>query len=181
MITLIYIITLTGGSNREDVNIKKLVEDKEAIIVQFKDIHYQAICLEDEGSHEYEWPMLESHNIFTTNVNHKLCPICNKLTYSKRPSADCILSELWVHCDEDSDCLKYWEDIDVTTMETNFYCSVCLDKLVSFQRSIGEVCCIDSIINCLHSFNLEGVDIKNEEELEILNIVIGNLIEIEIN
>jgi len=162
---------------REDVNIKKLVEDKQAIIVQFYGIHYQAIVLENEESYQYEWPSLERHDIFSSSLNHKLCPLCNKLTYTSSPTVECSLCKLWVHCHEGSSCLKYWDGIDTEEMSTNFYCSVCLDILVSYQRSTGEVCCIESIINCLRSFNLEDAEVRDDEEIEILNVVIGNIIQ----
>ena len=49
--------------------------------------------------------------------------------------------------------------------------------LASYQKSSGVECTIEIVMNCLRSFNLEGVDVRNTEEIEILNVDIGKAIE----
>ena len=74
-------------------------------------------------------------------------------------------------------CRKYWENIDIDSIKDNkninYYCPICIDTLISFQKGTREECNIDSLLNCLHSFNIEGVEIKDEEESEILSIVLS--------
>ena len=52
-------------------------------------------------------------------------------------------------------------------MDMNFYYLLCLSILVSYQRLICEINCIDSIINYLRLFNLKNIDVMNNEEIEI--------------
>ena len=49
---------------------------------------------------------------------------------------------------------------------------VCIDTLISYQKSRNEECNIDNLLNCLRSFNLEDIEVRDEEEIEILNIVL---------
>ena len=48
-----------------------------------------------------------------------------------------------------------------------------MDALTSHEKSANESCTADSLLNCLCSFNLEGVDIKDEEEIEVLSVVLS--------
>ena len=72
-------------------------------------------------------------------------------------------------------CVKYWtdEDLEDLSIDENFYCCSCIDKLIDFQRSTKELSCIKNIINCLQSFNLSGVSIRTSKEIELLTIIIG--------
>ena len=56
--------------------------------------------------------------------------------------------------------------------DANFYCSVFPDTLVTLQKASGAECAIDAVMSCLRSFNLEGVDVQNQEEIENLNVII---------
>ena len=103
--------------------------------------------------------------------------MCNKLTYNQEATVYCCLCHLWVHCDDDSSCRKYWKDIDIDAIEDNdkinYYCPVCIDALISYHKGTREECNVDSLLNCLRSFNLEGIGIQYEEEIEILNVVLS--------
>lgn len=103
--------------------------------------------------------------------------MCNKLTYTQEVTVYYSLCYLWVHYDDDQPCRKYWQDIDIDTIEdnesVNYYCSACIDTLISYQKSMKEECTINVLLNYLRSFNLEGVGVKEEEEIEILHIVLS--------
>ena len=93
-------------------------------------------------------------------------------------SAEYSLCGLWMHREEA--CLKYWEYVDIYSISTyyiNVYCSVYLNNLLSYQKSSGVECKIEKVTNCLRLFNLEGADVRNSEEIENLNVVIGKTIE----
>jgi len=48
--------------------------------------------------------------------------------------------------------------------------------LIAFHKGTGEEYNIDYLLNCMHSFNLDRVEIKNEEEIEILNVVLSEVL-----
>ena len=85
---------------------------------------------------------------------------------------------MWVNNEKNQLCIKYWTDLELNVLEEdyNFYCSICIDKLISFQRQTGEEYIIENILNCLRLFNLEGIDIHTEKEIKMLNIVISRAI-----
>ena len=101
--------------------------------------------------------------------------MCNKLSFSEEPVIYWYLCHLWAHCEDGILRRKYWENIDINSIEdnenVNYYCPICINTLISFQKGTREECNIDSLLNCLRSFNIEGFEIKCEEEIEILNIV----------
>ena len=90
---------------------------------------------------------------------------------------NCILFDLWVHSSNDSQCLKYWKDIDVNLIEDDedmhYYCPMCIDTLISYQKSTKEEFNVDNLLNCLRSFDLEGVEIKDEVEINIIRVVLS--------
>ena len=89
----------------------------------------------------------------------------------------CCLCHLWVHCDKDSSCGKYWKDIDIDAIKDsaniNYYFPACIDALISYHKGTREDSNVDSLLNCLRSFNLEDIGVKHEEEIEILNVVLS--------
>ena len=103
--------------------------------------------------------------IFTSTVFHTFRP------------TRCVLCKLWVHCSENSPCLKYWNEVDIDTIEdyedVNYYCPVCIDTLVSYHKTSGEECNVDNLLNCLRSFNLEGVELKSDVEISVLKVVLS--------
>lgn len=140
-------------------------------------MYYEGLLLKDAPTKEPAWPSTESHNMFHPSVDKKVCPMCDKLSYSEEPAICCCLCHLWVHCEDGVSCRKYWENIDIDSIEDkeniNCYCPACIDALISFHKGTREECNIDSLLNCLRSFNIEGVEIKDEEEIEILSIVLN--------
>ena len=82
-----------------------------------------------------------------------------------------------MQCDEDEACIKYWDKIDIKIIKDNkcinYYCSIFIDTLISFQKLLREECNIHTLLNCLRSLNLEGVEVKDEKEIEILNTVLS--------
>jgi len=44
------------------------------------------------------------------------------------------------------------------------------------EYGTDEACNIDSVLNCLCLFNLENIEVRNEEEIKILHVVIDNVI-----
>ena len=84
------------------------------------------------------------------------------------------------HCEEDISCRKYWGNINIDSIEdnenANYYCPMCIDTLISFHKGTREECNIDSLLNYLGSFNIERVEIKCEEEIEILNIILSEVL-----
>jgi len=162
---------------REYIDIPLLIKENKLFLVQFYGAHYEGLRLGCCPEREIEWPSIESHNIFHPSVDKKLCPMCDLLTYTKEPSIHCVLCKLWVHCADGSPCLKYWKDIDIDYIEdnkdVNYYCPVCVDALISYQKSTSEDCTLDNLLNCLRSFNLEGVEIKNDAEITIMKVVLS--------
>ena len=61
--------------------------------------------------------------------------------------------------------------------DDKFYCCICIDKLIAFQRSTREDCSIHNILNFLHSLNLEGINIREREEIDLMNIIISRALE----
>ena len=162
---------------REHVNIPQLIREDKLFATQFYSAHCEGLRLTSILPREPSWPEIESHNVFHPSVDKKLCPMCNLLTCAKESSGFCALCNLWVHCDGDSQCMKYWKDIDMDMIEDNeninYYCPTCIDTLTSYQKSTKEECNVDNLLTCLRSFNLEGVEIKDAEEIEILNVVLS--------
>ena len=72
---------------------------------------------------------------------------------------------------------KNWKNIDIESIEDNeninYLCPMCIDTLIAYHKGTREECNIDSLLNCLRSFNIEGVEIKNEEEIEMLSAVLS--------
>ena len=102
--------------------------------------------------------------------------MCDKLTYTEELNCvECSLCKLWVHSYKGISCIKYWtdEDLEYLDEDENFYCCTCIDKLLVFQRSTGEDSSIENIVNCLHSFNLDGITIRTREEIKLMNVIIG--------
>ena len=162
---------------REYIDVAEMIMNEELIVIEFYGLHYDPVILPSIDTRHPVWSRIESHNIFYPTVDTKLCPVCNKLTYTDEPTIQCVLCELWVHCQAGEPCMKYWSDIDIDEIVDNesmhYYCPACVDTLISYQKTTKEKCTVDSLINCLRSFNLEGVDVKEEEEIEILNIVLS--------
>ena len=77
----------------------------------------------------------------------------------------------------DSPCLKCWKDADVNHIEDDDgihrCCPARVDTLMSCQKSTKEECNVDNLLDCLRSFNLEGVEIKDEVEIRILRVVLS--------
>ena len=172
-----YYITDSRSMTREYINIPELIENEKLIAIQYYGSHYEGLLHNNTLSREPTWPSIESHNIFHPSVDKKLCPMCNKLSYTKDATIYCSLCQLWVHCDDNILCRKYWSNIEIESIEdnenVNYYCPICIDSLIAFHKGTREYTDIDSLLNCLRSFNIEGVDIKNYEEIEILKIVLS--------
>ena len=114
--------------------------------------------------------------MFNSDSNEKCCPICKKLTYTDEPNCiECILCKLCVHSHKGTSCVKHWTDEDLEDLDKddNFYCCTCIDKLLAFQRSTGEDSSIENVMNCLRSFNLDGITIRTREEIELMTVIIG--------
>ena len=163
---------------REHIDIPDLLRQEKVFAMQFYSTHEEGLKLLDSPSREPLWPGVESHNMFHPLVDKKLCPMCNLLTYAKEPSGFCFLCDLWVHFPyDDSPCMKYWKHIGIKAIEgndnINYYCPVCIVTLISYHKSKKEECTIDILLNCLRSFNLEGVEVKDKEEIEKINIVLS--------
>ena len=163
---------------REYADIPDLIRQEKIFATQFYGAHHEGFKLLNSPSRESSWPEVESHNAFHPLVNKKLCPMCNLLTYTKEPSVFCCLCNLWVHHPyDDSPHMKYSKHIDIKAIKDNnnidYYCPVCVDMLMPYHKSTKEEFTIDTLLNCLQSFNLEGVEVKDEEEIEILNIVLN--------
>ena len=172
-----YYISNSKSMNRVYINIRELIKKDELIAMQFYGIHYEGLLLKDAPAKEPTWPSTESHNIFHPSVDKKICLICNKLSYTEEPTIYCYLYHLQVHCEDGILCWKYQENIDIDSIEDNeninYYYPICIDTLISFHKGTREEYNIDSLLNCLCSFNIEGVKIKCEEEIEILSIVLS--------
>ena len=162
---------------REYFNIPELIKEDKLFVIQFYSAHYEGLRLTSAPSREITWPAIESHNIFHPSVDKTLCPMCDLITCTDEPSMNCILCDLWVHSSNDSQCLKYWKDIDVNLIEDDedmhYYFPMCIDTLISYQKSTKEECNVDNLLNCLRSFNLEGVEIKDEVEINIIRVVLS--------
>ena len=109
--------------------------------------------------------MNEIFTIFKAQVDEKVCPYYNIVSWTRIPVVLYSLCNYWVYSHEGSSCLEYYNGIDVNHMNCNFYCLVCLDNLVKYYKNIFNKTDIDGIINCLDSFNLEDV-LKDEEDTE---------------
>ena len=104
--------------------------------------------------------MSESHIIFHLSVGKKLCPRYNKFSLSYQEAAVYYcLCHLRDHCDKAIACRKYWKDVDIDAIEDNvkinYYCPKCIDTLTSYQKGTREDCNVDSLLNCLRSFDLK--------------------------
>ena len=58
----------------------------------------------------------------------------------------------------------------------NFYCSVCLDTLILYQRLSIEVYYKNQILIVLYC--LHYVEVRDNKEIKNLNIILRNIIEI---
>lgn len=147
---------------RECIDLKTFVESDEGIIIEFHIIHFEALILGSVKPRDIVWPKLRSNSIFGTKVDSKCCPMCFKLTCTNEPNCvECILCKLWVRSEPRTSCVKCWtdEDLEDLSPDENFYYCTCIDKLIELQKSAKETCSIKNIINCLRSFNLDGVSI----------------------
>ena len=84
-----------------------------------------------------------------------------------------------MHSQSNSECLTCWDGIDVNglSLENKFFCSVCINTLITYCKDAFNTFDTIEAINCLKSFNLDEMEELSEENLEILQIVIRNAIE----
>ena len=80
-------------------------------------------------------------------------------------SVECMLCGLWIHSDDENKFFKHWEETDVDALRSNFYCGSCLKTLVAHPRSTREECNVESVLNCLRSFNLEEIRVRRQKEI----------------
>ena len=158
---------------------KKLVESGKGFIIQFHGGHYQAVLLRNKNKFQCKLPDKVSFNIFDTNENRRCCPICSKISWNSHPVIECCLCDRWIHSQSNSECLTYWDGIDVNglSLENKFFCSVCINTLITYCKDTFNTFDTIEAINCLKSFNLDEMEELSEENLEILQIVIRNAIE----
>ena len=62
-------------------------------------------------------------------------------------------------------------------MNTNFYYSLCLNKIFNYCETIFEDTKTDSIMKFLYSFNLKYIVMTYSQDFENLRIIINNIID----
>ena len=82
----VYYITNRRTIERIYINLHDFIMNDKRIIIEFYRIHYQPIVLGGMKPRASIWPSIESYSIFEITSNKKLCPECNKLTYTKDPN-----------------------------------------------------------------------------------------------
>ena len=80
--------------NRVHINILELIKNNELIAVQFYGIHCEGLLVKDTSAKEPAWSLTESHDIFYPSVDKKICPMCDKLSFSEEPAIYCCLCHL---------------------------------------------------------------------------------------
>ena len=107
--------------------------------------------------------------------------MCNIFIYTNELTIFYYLYYLQIYSDDDIPQRKYYQNIDINSIKhndnINYYCPVCIDVLIFYQKSTNEVCNSNNLINYLQSFNLEDTEVRDEEEIEILNIILSEVLE----
>lgn len=175
----IYYINCRRTRDKRYVCPKEIIESGKGFIIQFHGGHYKSIILKNQNKFNYQLPDKVSFNIFDTNENVRCCPVCSKISWNVEPVIECSLCSRWIHSQSNSECLTYWEEIEVNelSLETKFFCCVCINTLITYCKDAFKTFDTSEAINCLKSFNLDGTEKLSEEDLELLQIVITNAIE----
>ena len=54
---------------------------------------------------------------------------------------------------------------------------MCINTLISYQKSVNEESSIDNLVNCSQSFHLEDAEVRDKEEIETLNIILSKALD----